>query len=159
MNVLEARRRILGRNVYKRTTEGNPAIAQGSLARMYPGIEMHGWTEQDSTTGAQLFDISKVISRPGRLENNGDSLHVTTIAGDAAAYGLPPNTLHDYAPNLEAGQTYYLTANSTGETKSIYLGGTVWNFNSSRVVTENMLQSAVFFMPPAKKQKHIYQTS
>lgn len=46
MNPLEARRRLLGRNVYKRTTEGNPAIAQGSLARMYPGITMQGWTEQ-----------------------------------------------------------------------------------------------------------------
>lgn len=56
MNPLEARRRLLGRNVYKRTTEGNPAIAQGSLARMYPGITMQGWTEQDSTTGAQLWD-------------------------------------------------------------------------------------------------------
>lgn len=58
MTPLEARRRILGRNVYKRTTEGNPAIAQGSLARMYPGITMQGWTERDSTTGAQLFDIA-----------------------------------------------------------------------------------------------------
>ena len=61
MNPLEARRRLLGRNVYKRTTEGNPAIAQGSLARMYPGITMQGWTEQDSTTGANLFDKSTVI--------------------------------------------------------------------------------------------------
>ena len=49
MNILEARRRLLGRNVYKRTTEGNPAIAQGSLARMYPGITMQGWTKQDGT--------------------------------------------------------------------------------------------------------------
>lgn len=54
MNPLEARRRLLGRNVYKRTTEGNPAIAQGSLARMYPGITMQGWTEQASTTGKNL---------------------------------------------------------------------------------------------------------
>lgn len=49
MNVLEARRRLLGRNVYKHTTEGNPAIAQGSLARRYPGVTMQGWTEQDGT--------------------------------------------------------------------------------------------------------------
>lgn len=62
MNTLEARRRLLGRNVYKRTTEGNPAIAQGSLARRYLGITMQGWTEQNSTTGAQLFDISTAIS-------------------------------------------------------------------------------------------------
>lgn len=49
MNVLEARRRLLGAGVYKKTVEGNPAIAQGSLARMYPGITMQGWTEQNGT--------------------------------------------------------------------------------------------------------------
>ena len=60
MNILESRRRTLGKGVYKKTVEGNPAIAQGSLARRYPGITMQGWTEQDSTTGAQLFDASAV---------------------------------------------------------------------------------------------------
>lgn len=49
MNPLDARRRLLGRNVYKKTVEGNPAIAQGSLARRYPGITMQGWTEQNGT--------------------------------------------------------------------------------------------------------------
>lgn len=49
------RRRLLD-DSYKKTVSGNPAIAQGSLARMYPGITMQGWTEQDSTTGAQLLD-------------------------------------------------------------------------------------------------------
>lgn len=49
MNILEARRRMLGAGVYKKTVTGNPAVAQGSLARMYPGIEMQGWTEQDGT--------------------------------------------------------------------------------------------------------------
>lgn len=72
MNTLEARRRILGRNVYKRTTEGNPAIAQGSLARMYPGITMQGWTEQDSTTGAQLFDKSTVIKNKYINDSTGE---------------------------------------------------------------------------------------
>ena len=56
MNILEARRRLLGADVYKKTAEGNP-ISVRSLARMYPGIEMEGWTEQQSTTGAQLIDI------------------------------------------------------------------------------------------------------
>lgn len=49
MNILEARRRTLGKGVYKKTVEGNPAIAQGSLARRYPGITMQGWTEQNGT--------------------------------------------------------------------------------------------------------------
>lgn len=76
MNPLEARRRLLGRNVYKRTTEGNPAIAQGSLARMYPGIEMTGWTEQDSTTGANLFDIASATTGA-----------VSRITGENLEYG------------------------------------------------------------------------
>ena len=42
------RRRLLD-DTFKKTVVGNPAIAQGSLARMYPGIVMQGWTEQDGT--------------------------------------------------------------------------------------------------------------
>ena len=75
MNTLEARRRLLGRNVYKRTTEGNPAIAQGSLARRYLGITMQGWTEQDSTTGAQL--LPSVID--GLLTDNSGSVSANNL--------------------------------------------------------------------------------
>ena len=53
------RRRLLD-DTFKKSVVGNPAIATDSLARMYPGITMHGWTEQDSTTGAQLFDKNTV---------------------------------------------------------------------------------------------------
>lgn len=42
------RRRLLD-DTFKKTVEGNPAIATDSLARMYPGIEMNGWTTQDGT--------------------------------------------------------------------------------------------------------------
>ena len=61
MNPLDSRRRLLGRNVYKKTVEGNPAIAQGSLARRYPGITMQGWTEQAQYEGNQLFDKSGIV--------------------------------------------------------------------------------------------------
>lgn len=42
------RRRLLD-DTFKKTVEGNPAIATDSLARMYPGIVMNGWTTQDGT--------------------------------------------------------------------------------------------------------------
>ena len=58
MNVLEARRRVLGGEVIKRTAEGNP-ISVRSLARRYPGITMQGWTEQAQYEGKNLFDFSK----------------------------------------------------------------------------------------------------
>ena len=74
MNTLEARRRLLGRNVYKRTTEGNPAIAQGSLARMYPGITMQGWTEQAQYEGKNLFSIDDFDSNNKATIQNGTIL-------------------------------------------------------------------------------------
>lgn len=84
MNALDARRRILGRNVYKKTVEGNPAIAQGSLARRYPGITMQGWTEQKSYEGNQLLPlpVGKVIeSESGKntltVTENGVNLNIT----------------------------------------------------------------------------------
>lgn len=42
------RRRLLD-DTFKKSVVGNPAIATDSLARMYPGITMQGWTEQDGT--------------------------------------------------------------------------------------------------------------
>ena len=42
------RRRLLD-DTFKKTVEGNPAIATDSLARRYPGITMQGWTTQDGT--------------------------------------------------------------------------------------------------------------
>ena len=58
------RRRLLD-DSFKKTVEGNPAIATDSLARMYPGIEMQGWTEQAKTTGANLIDYTQAIPRNG----------------------------------------------------------------------------------------------
>ena len=63
MNALELRRRTLGKGVYKKTVEGNPAIAQGSLARRYLGITMQGWTEQAQYEGKNLFDF-KALTIP-----------------------------------------------------------------------------------------------
>lgn len=54
MNILEARRRILGADVQKKTAEGNP-ISVRSLARMRPGLKVFGKSEQFTTTGAQLI--------------------------------------------------------------------------------------------------------
>lgn len=74
MNALELRRRTLGKGVYKKTVEGNPAIAQGSLARRYPSITMQGWTEQAQYEGNQLFDKSTVVSNTYISDTSGVAL-------------------------------------------------------------------------------------
>lgn len=72
MNALELRRRTLGKGVYKKTVEGNPAIAQGSLSRRNPGITMQGWTEQTQYEGNQLFD--GVFTVDTVLDTNGETV-------------------------------------------------------------------------------------
>ena len=74
MNALELRRRTLGKGVYKKTVEGNPAIAQGSLARRYPGITMQGWTEQAQYEGKNLFSIEDFDSNNKATIQNGTIL-------------------------------------------------------------------------------------
>ena len=90
MNPLEARRRLLGRNVYKRTTEGNPAIAQGSLARMYPGITMQGWTEQAQYEGKNLFSIDDFDSNNKATIQNGTILFNQSLGTVAYNLNLGP---------------------------------------------------------------------
>ena len=49
------RRRLLD-DTFKKSVVGNPAIATDSLARMYPGIVMNGWTTQDGTPRPEAPD-------------------------------------------------------------------------------------------------------
>lgn len=100
MNPLDARRRLLGRNVYKKTVEGNPAIAQGSLARRYPGITMQGWTEQAQYEGNQLFD--GVFTVDTVLDTNGET---TPYSGRSTTDFIKVKQSTDYT-----GFTRYLRA-------------------------------------------------
>lgn len=67
MNILEARRRTLGADVYKKTETGNP-VSVRSLARMRPGLNVYGKSIQQTTTGAQLipFELgTEIVSKSG----------------------------------------------------------------------------------------------
>ena len=92
MNPLYARRRLLGRNVYKKTVEGNPAIAQGSLARRYPGITMQGWTEQAQYEGKNLFDISDFETNNKGIIENGTILFKQSLGTVTYYLSLSPGT-------------------------------------------------------------------
>lgn len=85
MNNLTARRRLLGADVKKMISVGNP-IGVISLARMYPGIKMQGWTAQDSTTGAQLFDRNTVD--PGKYVSDTDGTVYESNGTSASDYVL-----------------------------------------------------------------------
>ena len=151
MNTLEARRRLLGRNVYKRTTEGNPAIAQGSLARMYPGITMQGWTEQAQYEGKNLFDISKVIgSDNGNLKVEGNTIVVKNA--QYGQTGKDPIKFSDYFPNAEIGKTYTLNFGYINRDFIFIQGVVSWSENQSKVMTQEILDGRVYFYSTASEE-------
>ena len=108
MNALELRRRTLGKGVYKKTVEGNPAIAQGSLARRYLGITMQGWTAQAQYGGNELFDESRVAER-------------LSVAGLGGIVGVGDFTLStDYIGNNIQRDIFFLPGNvESGASSSI----------------------------------------
>lgn len=106
------------------------------------------WECEISVGGAQLFDISKVITAEGVVINNGDgTLTVKTIAVSSGVAAKSPNRLRDYCPDIVSGKTYYLYADSTGSEKFIYFGksSSSWYFGSSRIITDDDLDSIVYF--------------
>lgn len=102
-------------------------------------------------TGKNLFDISKVLTNDevtgtGRVINNGSHLTVRTTPSDASGRAKAPNKLSDYA-KLKIGETYILTATTTGTFKYIYLSGVnkTWDFGTTKTITQAMLDSIVRF--------------
>ena len=146
MNPLDARRRLLGRNVYKKTVEGNTAIAQGSLARRYPGITMQGWTEQAQYEGNQLLDASVFNG----VENSGVSVSVDngviTASGmsESAIWIQSANFTEEDLKKFKSGNIYvknYKTADCNYEV-GIYINNTtVKEGNSPHTIPDGYLET------------------
>lgn len=146
MNTLEARRRILGRNVYKRTTEGNPAIAQGSLARRYLGITMQGWTEQAQYEGNQLFDASVFdgMEKSGVSISVKDGVITATGTSETAIWIQSTNFSEEDFKKLKSGNIYvknYKSSDCNYEC-GIYINNTtVKEGNSPYPIPEGYLET------------------
>lgn len=112
MNILEARRRTLGADVYKKTAEGNSLIVR-SLARMRPGLNVYGKSTQQTTTGAQLFPLTEEIySRNGiTLTRNADGTY-TPSGTPLTLYNL---VILGIPIDLEPGEYYLSGANNALE--------------------------------------------
>ena len=102
-----------------------------------------------------LFDISKVKGRSSSssgnsVVNNGDGTLTITTTG--SFQGAKPNTLRDYAPNLEIGKTYTLSMVTTGSKTLRLVNETIaaptaitWNIGTPLTITQDILDSTVFW--------------
>lgn len=114
---------------------------------------MRGKTEQASTTGKNLFDITKLKSNMISAENiNIEESTITLPVGGAVYF----NKLKDVCTDLKVGDEVYLFAKSTG-TKAFagFYHETAstpsWNFNTKQIVTDEMLNGALLLYSDSDK--------
>lgn len=99
--------------------------------------------------GKNLFDINKVETfnqdHDGNVINNDDGS--ITVNTSSSSSGVVYNKKLSELANLKNGETYTLTANTTGNEKKIYLyeAKLMWDFGTSKIITQEMLDSRVTF--------------
>ena len=142
MNILEARRRLLEGGVKKRTAEGNPIVVR-SLARMYPRLNIYGWSKQDGipspenpvpivsagsmmTTGAQLFDIQKATTYGGAYglttSIDGENIKISGVVSDIPGNNSIAFRILNYPENLYGNKFSMDIVDSTGAQDSYVYG-------------------------------------
>lgn len=131
----------------------SPLAIPDSAERVNKRLELGGKTEQVSTRGVNLFDVSKVVPNNNVIRNGDGSIKVIANESNNGFAANTPNTLKDYCPLLIVGQTYTLSANTAATTKQIYLkeSGAVWTYGESVQITKEMLDSVVLFYSDVNK--------
>ena len=109
-------------------------------------VELQGDTQQQTYTGKNLFDVSKVLTNGTNLVNNGDGSITASLA--TGAVGSSPNTLGTYCPSLQVGDTVSLSFTTTGSINYVYLGSPAsqaWVKNANKTITQDMLNAPVYW--------------
>jgi len=144
--VIERQNRILA-NTPKGSTNTNPATMNDSADLPLKKFVLKGKTEQFSTTGKQLFDISKNNSTSITSDDNGKTIKIAVLTS-GNGYTSTGRHLSTLCPQLQVGDTVYLffTRNlGTSYNNFIYLDGSAitWNNGTSLTITQEILDSTV----------------
>lgn len=107
-----------------------------------PTQNFHGYDHPwPAGGGKNKFDVSKMVNTSNITINNG----VISVTGNARNSTKKLSELAD----LTVGETYILTATTTGKESIIYLYGTganvSWTFGTSKTITQEMLGALVMF--------------
>lgn len=100
-------------------------------------VKLFGKSVQAETTGAQLFNINKLKELDDGVEIIDYSTGEMEISQQNNA--MLTVRLSDICPNMVAGQTYYLTGETTSNNKYLNVGAMRWNFDEAFVPEESDL--------------------
>lgn len=108
------------------------------------GLTVYGRSTQMTTTGKNLFDVSKIANN-SRVTNDNGVITVSTPEASSAVDSM--TDLGVIAPELEVGKSYTLTFETTGTDRHIYLEEAkfMWSNGGTNTVTQEMLDSDVLF--------------
>ena len=128
------------------TVTGSSLTLTDTLDAQFDDVKLYGDTAQQTYTGKNLFDISKVKTNSTHVVNNGDGTLTVDLTNGAS--GAAPNTLEDFCPQITVGDTVVLSYDSTSTINNIYLGSPAsqtWAKNSSKTITQDMLDAPVIW--------------
>lgn len=167
---IELNRQNLLKTAIKRTASGKTITLSDSAEMPFAGMRQYGWTKQETTTGAQLFDGANLASKTDKgitLTNNNDGSFTVsgtaTEAGDFNTYAiythkktldlLKPGTikcnLNDVLPAFE----FQLRDKPGGNILAIVASNPVVGYSNSSEITQAMLDAEecviyVYFYAP-----------
>ena len=113
------RRRSLMLNTIAKVAQGNPTIITDSSSRRLQKLNIYGQSEQDSTTGAQLFDSSLFESND--ITKNG--IHfVKNSDGSISAIGTSTGfSTYNLGLNQLENGTYFINGSKNNTNVYIYI--------------------------------------
>ena len=117
------------------TVTGNPAVLDNATGKPFKDLHIYGRSEQVTTTGAQLLDLSDLI---GKTETKNGATYKINEDQSISVSGTP--TEYTSFPlkrmSLKAG-SYYFTNNSNSNKAFIQLIGTKVNMNNGFTLDED----------------------
>jgi hypothetical protein len=142
---------LCGKGSIPTSISGNPITFDDAVPGSMIDIQLTSDTITDFSNigteyGKNLFNIA-VLEHYPTVYNAEDN----TITIKSRAQGFSKNgialTLKDYAPGLEVGKTYYLSANYSHTGNYFWLSGynKSWAFGTKATITQKMLDSSVLW--------------
>lgn len=129
--------------------EGKVILVGDALAAPPEELHIFGETLQKKTTGAQLFDVSKIEDTWNGeygIKNNRDGSIYLMVPSDTDACDTRKK-LKELCPELLADSVCVINAMTTGESRYIYLRGSgrVIGYGEKTTITNDDLESTVVF--------------